>query len=237
MVLGLAALPLCAGALLALWDVVIPVWRHALLDKPITPSAVGFIAGCGLYVMMDVAIWRPSLWYVRQHEWTHALAAWSTLARVENLKATATGGHVVTSRSNTWIRLAPYLLPLFPAMLLGVYAAIITWRPIIAPDMYALAVALGVLYAFHMIFTIRTLADAPDDLAADGFLFSAVLIFLVNLAIFAALTGFLTGGVPGAKQLVVNGAVETWSHTLEIIHNAAAGADRLFQDLRRQVWR
>src|SRR5262245_15425951 len=93
-------LPVCVGAALALVRLV----RE-------TGSAetfwVAFLGGAGCWWAVFLILPKPMLIYVFGHELTHALWAWLFGGRVKKFKVTSKGGHVVISKSNFLIVLAP----------------------------------------------------------------------------------------------------------------------------------
>jgi hypothetical protein len=129
----------------------------------------------------------------------HALAAWLCLGKVNNLAASARGGQVTTSKSNTFIRLAPYCVPLYALLVAGLYLALDAWWRPLGACLHWLACALGFFYAFHLGFTLWSLRRSQPDLRADGWLFSLVLIYIGNVAVFVLLLGFLAEGRPGGS--------------------------------------
>jgi hypothetical protein len=150
-----------------------------------------FLGGVGLFTLFAVLLWRPVVVYVFAHEVTHALAAWMCLGKVSNLTASARGGQVTTSKTNTFIRLAPYCVPLYAVIVALAYVAMDRlWKPMGSYAAY-LALALGFFYAFHVGFTLWSLRRDQPDLKADGWLFSLVIIYLANVLIFAMLFSFV----------------------------------------------
>jgi len=99
--------------------------------------------------------------------------------RIKKFKATSNGGHVVVDKSNFLIALAPYFFPLYVAMVVAVFAighAVWGWKGYLV----WFHVLVGVAYAFHVTLTAHILKTRQSDITSQGYLFSAVVIFLGN---------------------------------------------------------
>jgi hypothetical protein len=125
---------------------------------------------------------KPMLAYVYGHELTHALWTWLFLGRVKKLKAAASGGHVVISKTNFLIALAPYFFPFYAfvvVVLFGLGHLIWGWTPYLV----WFHLFLGAAYAFHITLTGHALRTKQSDITSQGYLFSAVIIWLGNIAV------------------------------------------------------
>ena len=60
--------------------------------------------------------------YVFGHELTHALWTWLFGGQVKKMKVSSSGGHVIISKTNFLIALAPYFFPLYAVIVVGVFA-------------------------------------------------------------------------------------------------------------------
>lgn len=195
LIVAVLLLPVLLGAAEALWRVILA-----------TGSAETFwIAGlCGAACWL-VVLWllpRPMLLYVFGHELTHALWTWLCGGRVQRFKASARGGHVVISRTNFLIVLAPYFFPLYVALVVGVFATgshLWDWRAAL-PFFY---LAVGAAYAFHVTLTWHILETDQSDVTSQGYLFSAVVILLGNVLV-------LLLGLPWLTDRVDLGTALRW---------------------------
>src|SRR5437764_9912368 len=110
------------------------------------------LAGAMCWVVVYLLLPKPMLVYVFGHELTHAVWTWLFGGRVKRFKASSQGGHVIVTKSNFLIALAPYFFPLYAilvvlAFLLGHW--LWNWK-------YYLAwfhLFLGAAYAFHVTLT------------------------------------------------------------------------------------
>lgn len=183
--LGLLLIPACWGASRAVVD--------ALASAAGSGDAFGAepIAFCGGIVAFAVA-WvvlpRPVRFYVLGHELTHAL--WGLLfgAVPSRLRVSAKGGSVNLTKTNLFITLAPYFFPFYTFVVILAACAVsffvhpLPWRP-------AWTFAIGLTWAFHLLFTLQTLTQSQPDVHVYGRVFSWTFIFLANAAI--VLTGLV----------------------------------------------
>ncbi len=83
---------------------------------------VPLLAGAACWLVIFLLLPKPMWIYVFGHELTHALWAWLFGGRVKKMKVTSEGGHVVISKTNFLIVLAPYFFPLYAVMVVAVFA-------------------------------------------------------------------------------------------------------------------
>lgn len=229
--LALALLPACVGFTLAVYEHFVPTWPN--LSFALHGAGLmlkWFCGGAAVFAALAILLWRPVVIYVFGHEAVHALATWLCLGKVSNLSASAKGGQVTTSKSNTFIRLAPYCVPLYALLAASAYVALNHWWRPLDPYAHWLAFALGFLYAFHVGFSLWSLRRDQPDLKADGWLFSLVLIYLANLFVFVLLIAFVLDGNPRHLWPVVKDvATAGWQHTAQIYQNLSACVDRMLR--------
>jgi hypothetical protein len=174
-ILALLLLPACVGAAQALGRVL-----RASGDADTVWVALA--AGAVCWVVVYLLLPRPMWIYVFGHELTHALWAWLFGGDVKQFKVSATGGHVVVTKTNFLIALAPYFFPIYVALVVIVFAIgqyFWNWQP------YRVwfHLLLGAAYAFHVTLTWHVLQTQQSDITGQGWLFSAVVIFLGNVTV------------------------------------------------------
>jgi len=226
---ALLLIPACVGLTLGVQEHFLAAWPKVNLAL-YGPGALlkWFLAGAAVFTVLAILLWRPVTLYVFSHELVHALAAWLCLGKVSNLAASTNGGQVSTSKSNTFIRLAPYCVPLYALLTAGLYLALDAWWRPLGAYLRWLACALGFFYAFHLGFTLWSLRRSQPDLKPDGWLFSLVLIYIGNVAAFVLLLGFLADGhAGGAWTALRDSAVLAGRHCAEIYQNLMAMARQL----------
>jgi hypothetical protein len=170
--IALLLLPVCAGAAIALWKLL------AISGRADT-TWVMMIAGAACWLVIFFMLPKPMWIYVFGHELTHALWAWLFGGQIKKMKVTSKGGHVVVTKSNFLIALAPYFFPLYAAIVIVVF---VTGHLIWDWHSYFMAfhLFLGAAYAFHVTLTAYILQTRQSDITEEGYLFSATIIFLGN---------------------------------------------------------
>lgn len=174
-IVAILLLPVCVGAGWALWLVL-----RAAGDADTT--WVPFLAGAVCWLTIYHLLPKPMWLYIFGHELTHALWTWLFGGRVKRFRASATGGHVVVSKSNFLIALAPYFFPLYAALVVLVFLGghrLWNWQHYLV----WFHLLLGAAYAFHVTLTWHILKHEQSDIRDQGYLFSAVIIFLGNAAV------------------------------------------------------
>jgi len=201
MIIAILLLPVCYGAASALWLV---------LRASGTADVVwvATLAGAGCWLAIFLLLPKPMWVYVFGHELTHALWTWALGGRVKKFKASSEGGHVVVTRNNFIIALAPYFFPLYAVLVVLVFAAghwVWNWRNYLV----WFHLLLGAAYGFHVTLTWHILKNEQSDIADQGYLFSAVVIFLGNVAV-------LLVGIPLLTSKVdVPTALRWWMHSTQ----------------------
>ena len=168
-------LPVCAGAGMALLKVL-----HASGSADTT--WVPLLAGAACWVVVFFLLPKPMWIYVFGHELTHALWKWLFGGAVKKMKITSSGGHVVISKTNFVIALAPYFFPLYVVLVVLVFALgnlLWNWHGYFV--WFHLCV--GAAYAFHVTLTFHVLQTRQSDITSQGYLFSSVVIFLGNVSV------------------------------------------------------
>src|SRR5258707_15685925 len=92
-IVAVLLLPLCLGALRALWLVL-------RSSGQATTIWVAILSGVACWLVIFMLLPKPMWVYVFGHELTHALWTWLFAGRVKKLKVTSKGGHVVVTKNN-----------------------------------------------------------------------------------------------------------------------------------------
>lgn len=203
-ILALLLLPACAGLVGSLGRV---------LRSSSTADTVWVALGAGA-AAWGVMYWllpKPMWVYVFGHELTHALWTWLFGGEVHQFKVTARGGHVVVSKNNFLISLAPYFFPLYAVGVVLVYL-VGDWRWDWAAYLAVFHVLLGAAYAFHVTLTAYVLQSRQSDITQHGWFFSAVIIFLGNGAGLLLAIPLLAG-----RTAVAEAFAWWWRDTLAVL--------------------
>lgn len=214
--IGLLLLPLCWSFSRTIFILLCSVpggsgWMEWALPVGFLMSALGFFL-----------LPRAFRTYVLGHELTHAF--WGMLfgAKIGKMKVGKEGGHVMLSKSNFLISLAPYFFPFYTAAVIALWVGLGLFFDLSAYEPWWLA-AIGLTWGFHVTFTVYMLSQRQPDVAEHGRVFSYVLIYLANL-FFVAL------------GLIVPGTV-TFQSAVESLEVETVAAYSAVQSLIRIVWK
>jgi hypothetical protein len=83
------------------------------------------LAGVACWVVVFLLLPKPMWIYVLGHESTHAVWTWIFGGKVKQFKAASSGGHVVTTKNNFVITLAPYFFPFYAVLVVLVLSSAI----------------------------------------------------------------------------------------------------------------
>lgn len=202
--LAVLLLPVCVGAGLAL--------KRVLLASGAADTFwAAALGGAGSWLAIYLLLPKPMWVYVFGHELTHALWVWLMGGKVKKFKASAQGGHVIVTKSNFLIALAPYFCPLYAILVAAVFVTgqrFWSWQAYV-PWFHLL---LGATYAFHLTLTWYILKSNQTDITQEGYLFSAVVIFLGNVSVLLVAIPLLA-----AKVSVTDAFRWWWECTHEVI--------------------
>jgi len=198
MLVAILLLPLCFGAAKAL-VLVLRMTHHA---ETLWIAALG---GAACWLVIFLLLPKPMRVYVFGHELTHALWTWLCGGRVRKFKTGASGGHVVVTKNNFLIALAPYFFPLYVVLIVGCFAVghlIWGWER----HLVWFHFLLGAAYCFHVTLTVHILQARQTDITSQGYLFSFVIIFLGNISVWLIGVPLLT------REVSVLTSLGLWLH-------------------------
>ena len=190
-IVGLVLLPACRAAGRTIVSV-------ASAGATLTAGPLSFLAGIVAFAALWIFMPHPVKTYVLGHELTHALWGLMFGAVPSKLRVRESGGSVNLTKSNLLITLAPYFFPFYTFLVLVAAAATAYFvRPL--PCLPAWLFAIGFTWAFHVLFTLQSLAQTQPDVTLYGRLFSWTFIFLANalaiVLLLAPATGYGYGGL------------------------------------------
>lgn len=198
-IIAILLLPICVGAARTLWLVL-------RVCGSVDTTWVPLGAGAACWVIIFLMLPKPMWIYVFGHELTHALWTWLFGGEVKKMKVSSKGGHVVISKTNFLIALAPYFFPLYSILVIVIYGVAGLFCDV-TPYHRWLYGLIGATWAFHSTFTLWMIPKGQSDLSYHGTFFSLVVIYLMNLLV---LTIFL---------LVASPRVTTHVFIVELYHN------------------
>ena len=182
-ILGILLLPFTLGVSIALYQqlgVVRSLNNHQLF----------FLYGVGTYIVIHLVFYRPVFPYVFAHELIHALSTWISGGKVKSFKATAKGGEVKTTKTNSFISLSPYCFPIYTIFLAAVYSISSLFFDV---GRYVLIFIflVGFTLIFHLVITIDFLKTKQPDLIKTGYILSLNLIYIANIFILALILSLI----------------------------------------------
>jgi len=187
LVIAIILLPACIGAASALSRVV-------SVAGGAQTFWVALIGGAGCWIAVFLLLPKPMWVYVFGHELTHVLWTWVCGGRVKKFKTGSKGGHVVVTKSNFLIALAPYFFPLYAVLVIAVFVVghlVWNWTRYLPWFHFFL----GAAYAFHVTLTWHILRTRQSDITDQGYLFSAVVIWIGNILVLLVGIPMLTARV------------------------------------------
>jgi hypothetical protein len=179
LVAGLFLFPATCAMVLSLFDSIIVA---AGVMGGFTAESVSLLGGIVAFSFCWASLPLSARTYVFAHEMTHAIWALLFGAKISSFSVKKDSGHVMISKSNMLITLAPYFFPFYTFVVIVV--ALITYaflNPL--PYLPFWLFLIGFTWAFHVLYTISTLSSRQPDIMLYGRLFSWVFIFIVNMAI------------------------------------------------------
>lgn len=202
MIIGLLLLPLCLGAASA-------VWRLLCTVGSADTTWVPLVAGAVCWGMVYLLLPRPMWIYVAGHELTHAVWTWLFGGEVRKVKVSSKGGHVVVSKTNFVIALAPYFFPFYAVIVVLLFLPARVFLPWERLEVWFLLL-LGAAYAFHVTLTGHVLKTRQSDITQHGYIFSAAIIFLGNVLVLVVGIPLLATrpGIPTAFYWCWDGTIQ-----------------------------
>src|SRR5437762_12451112 len=113
-IIAVLLLPFCIGSTCALVRVLGKSGSADIVWVPL-------LSGAACWLVIFLLLPKPMWVYVFGHELTHALWTWLFGGQVRKFKATSEGGHVVVSKNNFLITLAPYFFLFYVAIVVVVF--------------------------------------------------------------------------------------------------------------------
>ncbi|MBU0571579.1 MAG: hypothetical protein KJ995_05070 [Candidatus Omnitrophica bacterium] len=133
------------------------------------------------YLLFHVLIIRPVYIYVVGHEFMHVIATWLCGGRIESFRVMPSGGSVTTSKTNIFIELSPYFIPIY-TLLLGPIFMILRASIFGFINLnFIFLFLIGFTLTFHFVMTTEVLKMRQSDIAKSGIILSLVFIFTLNL--------------------------------------------------------
>lgn len=173
LIVGVLALPLTYGATAAFYS-------NFVLIKELAVNISYFTWGIASYVVLHLLFYKPTYLYVLGHESVHAGLAWIFGGKIKSFKVSEDGGSVGTDKSNFVIELGPYFIPIYAIIITIIYFVIASSYNINGGLFVFL---IGFALAMHMVSTIEVMKIRQPDIVKSGYLFSIVLVYILNIVV------------------------------------------------------
>ncbi|MBN1353768.1 MAG: hypothetical protein JW994_03745 [Candidatus Omnitrophica bacterium] len=138
------------------------------------------IGGFFSYPVFRIVFYKPNYIYALGHEAVHVVATWICGGKVTSFQVSEAGGSVTTTKTNPFIRLAPYFIPIHTLFLFLLYWALLRFFNV-TRFFNAFIFLAGFTMSMHIFMTIETMKTAQPDIAKTGYFFSALLIYVANI--------------------------------------------------------
>lgn len=177
LVVGILAIPVMFGVTYAFYTNIVTV-------SQLSGILSYFVWGIVSYVFVHLLFYKPTFFYVLGHEAVHALFSWVMGGKINSFTVNKEGGSVSTDKTNTFIELSPYFVPVYAIILMAIYFVISYSYKI---NGAAFVYLIGFTLAFHVIMTIEVMKIRQPDILKSGYLFSIVFVYVLNIIIIALL--------------------------------------------------
>ncbi len=168
-------------------------WTDLTSSRPFLFFSVGCFLMIGWFYSKLLSIFFLYL-YVLGHELTHVIFIYLCGGKASGFNVTLGGGYVMTNKSNILIALSPYFVPFWSIVVLIISAILRIFWDIPYHD-YALYLAIGATWTFHLAWTIWMIPRDQPDLKENGTFFSVVIIYLANVLLLAGMLCVIPGGL------------------------------------------
>ena len=149
--------------------------------------------GAFAYLIFHIFFFRPAYVYVFGHELVHALACVLSGGKVTEFRVTREGGGVVTSKTNFFIELSPYFVPIYTILFGIVYALLRAFSAEFRHMPETFLFVTGFTLAFHFVMTSEVLRLKQPDILRSGYIFSFVVVFVGNILVLMAVFSPILG--------------------------------------------
>jgi hypothetical protein len=148
------------------------------------------IAGFFAYPIFHIVFFKPMYIYTIGHELIHVLATWICGGQITSFHITPEGGSVTTTKTNAFIRLSPYFVPIHAIVLFLLYQGI---SHIFDVSRFAdeFVFLLGFTISFHLFMTIDVMKMRQLDIVKTGHLFSVLFIYIANIFVLVVVLGLV----------------------------------------------
>ncbi len=193
--IGVAALPLAITTSKAFYG---QLGNISILDSR---NQAYFLWGVGSYVIMHIFFFKPNFFYNLGHESVHVVSTWFSFGKAKNMNVSSQGGSVETTKSNFFISLSPYFIPIYTILISIAYFALAKYYDV-TPYMPLFIFFIGFTFTMHIIMTVEALRAAQPDLVKTGYLLSLALIYSLNVLLAGFIVSLIFTGFSFTDMMV-----------------------------------
>lgn len=150
--------------------------------KIFTPNSLILISGFLAYPIFHIVFMKPMYVYALGHELVHVLATWLSCGKVASFRISSGGGSVSTTKTNPFITLSPYFVPIHAMFLVLVYWILSLFYDV-SKFFNEFIFLIGFAMSFHIFLTIETMKLRQPDIVKTGYIFSVFIIYVANISI------------------------------------------------------
>jgi len=149
-----------------------------------------FLFGLAAYVFLYIVFFKMDYLYVFGHEFVHAISVWIFGGRVLSFNVRKKSGSITSTKSNIFVDLAPYLVPIYTILIAVVYLIVSSfWGAKLFLKHFIFL--LGFSFCFHLVMTVDKMKTKQPDFLRFGYFNSLILIYFVNVFMLSLFFGIL----------------------------------------------
>jgi len=152
------------------------------------------IGGFFTYPVVHILFPKPMYIYALGHETVHVLATWLSGGKVTSFHIGEAGGSVTTTKTNLFIRLSPYFVPIHAIFLFLIYWILYKFFNF-SGFFNEFIFLVGFTMSFHIFMTIEVMKMSQPDMVKTGYLFSVFLIYVANIFVLTGVLSFIFGNI------------------------------------------
>jgi len=156
----------------------------------LTAASKYFLFGLAAYVFLYIVFFKMDYLYVFGHEFVHAISVWIFGGRVLTFNVKKKSGSITSTKSNIFVDLAPYLVPIYTILIAVVYLIVSSfWGARLFLKHFIFL--LGFSFCFHLVMTVDKMKIKQPDFLKLGYFNSLILIYFVNVIMLSLFFGIL----------------------------------------------
>ena len=152
------------------------------------------LGGFFSYPVFHILFFKPMYAYALGHETVHVLATWLCGGKVTSFHVSQAGGEVATTKTNLFITLGPYFVPIHTIFLFLLYWVLSNFFSLSRFSNVLIFLA-GFTLSFHIFMTIEVMKMRQPDIIKTGYIFSILFIYVINIFVLMLALSFISRDV------------------------------------------